>query len=165
MSYPAIFGRETGIQLLSLGVSGRSKLQPGFARALADADVEAYIFDAFSNPSAQMIRERLFPFIETIQEKHPDIPLIFLQSIRRVNGNFDLVKRRADEGRKAVADSMMTIACKRYKNVYWVKTTNAESKELDTTLEGLHPSDYGYFLWARSIEKPVLRILRKYGIK
>ena len=165
MSYPAIFCRETGIQLLSLGVSGRSKLQPGFARALADADVEAYIFDAFSNPSAQMIRERLFPFIETIQEKHPDIPLIFLQSIRRVNGNFDLVKRRADEDRKAVADSMMTIACKRYKNVYWVKTTNAESKELDTTLEGLHPSDYGYFLWARSIEKPVLRILRKYGIK
>ena len=40
MAYPAIFTRDTGIQLLSLGVSGNSKLQPAFARALADADVE-----------------------------------------------------------------------------------------------------------------------------
>ena len=165
MTYPAIFCRETGIQLLSLGVSGRSKLQAGFARALADADVEAYIFDAFSNPTIPMIRERLFPFIEIIQEKHPDIPLIFLKTIRRESGNYDLAKRKAAEDRIAVADSMMTLACKRYKNVYWVETTNADAKELDTTIEGVHPSDYGYFLWARSIEKPVLRILRKYGIK
>ncbi len=165
MTYPAIFTRDTGIQLLSLGVSGRSKLQPGFARALADADVEAYIFDAFSNPTIKEIRERLFPFIETIQAKHPDIPLIFQKTIYRESGNFNLSRRKAADDRIAVADSLMAIACKRYKNVYYLKCTDASSPEHDTTVEGTHPSDYGYFYWARSIEKPVLRILRKYGIK
>lgn len=164
MTYPAIFTRDTGIQLLSLGVSGRSKLQLAWARALAEADVEAYIFDSFSNPSLDMIRENLFPFIEIIQEKHPDVPLIFQRTIYRESRNFNTVKRKFEEDRQALADSMMRVACKKYKNVYYIET-NATSKEHDTSVEGTHPTDYGYFLWARSIEKPVLRILRKYGIR
>lgn len=165
MTYPALFSRNTGIQLLSLGVSGRSKLQMAFAKALADADVEAYIFDSFSNPSPEMIRERLFPFIETIQAKHPDIPLIFQRTIYRESGNFNTEKRKAEEERKVLADSLMAEACKKYKNVYYIKCTNATSPEHETSVDGTHPSDYGYILWARSIEKPVLKILRKYGIK
>ena len=31
--------------------------------------------------------------------------------------------------------------------------------------DGVHPGDYGYTLWARSIEKPLLKILKKYGIR
>ena len=165
LTYPAIFTRDTGIQLLSLGVSGRSKLQPAFAAALADADVEAYIFDAFSNPSLDQIRENLFPFIEIIQTKHPDIPLIFQRSIYRENRNFKMDKRKFEEERMALVDKMMKEACKKYKNVYYITETNATTPEHDTTVDGTHPGDYGYLLWARSIEKPVLKILKKYGIK
>ena len=165
MTYPAIFTRDTGIQLLSLGVSGRSKLQPAFARALADADVEAFIFDSFSNPSLEQIKKNLFPFIETIQAKKPGIPLIFQRTIYRESRNFNTVKRKFEEDRQALADSLMDIACKKYKDVYYIKCTDAASPEHDTSVEGTHPSDYGYFIWARSIEKPILKILRKYGIK
>ena len=55
MSYPAQFTRHTGIQILSLGCSGNSKLQPYFADVLCAADVDALIFDSFSNPSAELI--------------------------------------------------------------------------------------------------------------
>ena len=34
-----------------------------------------------------------------------------------------------------------------------------------TSVDGTHPGDYGYTLWARSIRKPVQRILRRYGIR
>ena len=65
MSYPMQFMRNTGIQLLSLGCSGNCKMQPYFADVLIAAeDIDAMIFDAFSNPGAQMIEDRLFPFIE-----------------------------------------------------------------------------------------------------
>ena len=30
---------------------------------------------------------------------------------------------------------------------------------------GLHPDNYGYTLWAQSIEKKVVKILKKYGIR
>ena len=165
MTYPAIFSRRTGIQLLSLGVTGRSKLQPAFAAALADADVDAYIFDSFSNPTTDMIRERLFPFIETIQAKHPDIPLIFQKTLYREYRNFNVAKEKSERERMELVDSLMAIACKNYKNVYYIKCTNATSPEHDTSVEGVHPNDCGYILWEKSVEKPILKILRKYGIK
>ena len=83
MSWPMQFMRNTGIQIFSLGCSGNCKMQPYFADVLAAADVDAIIFDAFSNPDADMIRERIFPFIERLQKAHPDIPLIFIQTIYR----------------------------------------------------------------------------------
>ena len=62
------------------------------------------------------------------------------------------------------AAEMMKQACKKYKNVYFIQT-NATDAMHDTSVDGTHPGDYGYTLWARSIEKPILKILRKYGIK
>jgi lysophospholipase L1-like esterase len=34
-----------------------------------------------------------------------------------------------------------------------------------TSVDGIHPSDYGYTLWAKSVKKPLLKILAKYGIR
>ena len=164
MAYPAIFSRETGLQMLSLGCSGNCKLQDYFADVLAAADVDAFVFDSFSNPSPEQIKERLFPFIEKVQAAHPGKPLIFQRTIYREWRNFN--KRTADyEARRiAVADSLMKIACKKYKDVYYIHPS-ASASDHETTQDGTHPSDRGYQLWARSIEKPIKKILRKYGIK
>ena len=164
MAYPAVFSRETGLQMLSLGCSGNCKLQDYFADVLAAADVDAFVFDSFSNPSPEQIKERLFPFIEKVQAAHPGKPLIFQRTIYREWRNFN--KRTADyEARRiAVADSLMKIACKKYKDVYYIHPS-ASAPDHETTQDGTHPSDRGYQLWARSIEKPVKKILRKYGIR
>ena len=164
MTYPAVFTRGTGLQLLSLGCSGNSKLQSYFADVLAAADVDAFIFDSFSNPSLEQIKERLFPFIEKIQAAHPGKPLIFQRTIYRENRNFNTGTADFEASRIALTDSLMKIACKKYKDVYYIYP-NATAKDHETTQDGTHPSDRGYQLWGQSIEKPVKKILRKYGIK
>ncbi len=164
MSYPDQFTRDTGIQMLSLGCSGNCKLQPYFAEVLKAADVDALVFDAFSNPAGETIRERLFPFIESIQEAHPDIPLIFMQTIHRCSTHYDLDRRQTEQAKQDAAEELMKEACKKYKNVYFIHPC-ANDKYHETSVDGTHPDDYGYTLWARSIEKPILRILRKYGLK
>lgn len=164
LAYPAQFSRLTGIQLLSIAVSGNCKLQQSFAKVLADAEVDALIFDAFSNPNGEMIRDRLFPFIETVQAAHPGIPLIFQRTIRREGRNFQPQKEAYESYKIAVADSMMKIACRRYKDVYYI-SPDAEVPHHDGSVDGVHPTDYGYTLWAESIRKPVMKILRRYGIR
>lgn len=164
MTYPAQFSRMTGIQLVGMGCDGRSKLQSYFAEAFADADVDAFLFDAFSNPSPEEIRERLFPFIERIQAAHPGKPLIFQRTIYRERRNFDTQADASQLERIEVADSMMAIAVKRYKDVYYIRP-NATFKSHESSVDGIHPGDAGYTLWAESIRKPVLRILRRYGIR
>lgn len=59
MTYPAQLSRMTGLQFLSLGCSGHSKLQVYFADVLAASDVDAFVFDAFSNPSPKEMRKRI----------------------------------------------------------------------------------------------------------
>ena len=164
MTYPAQFTRHTGLQLLSLGCSGNSKLQGYFADVLAAAEVDAFLFDAFSNPNPTMIKERLFPFIEKIQAAHPGKPLIFQRTIHRESLNFNTGARASEAAKLAVADSLMKIACKKYKDVYYI-FPNASAKNHEASIDGTHPSNYGYQLWAESIEKPVKKILKKYGIK
>ena len=164
MSYPMQLMRSTGLQFLSLGCSGNCKMQPYFAEVLCDANVDALVFDAFSNPRASMIKERLFPFIEKIQSAHPDIPLIFQQTIYREKRNFDTKEEAKEKAKQETAAKLMAEACKKYKNVYFIQT-NASMPSHETSVDGIHPDDYGYTLWAKSIEKPLLEILKKYGIE
>ena len=164
MSYPDQFTRHTGIQMLPLGCSGNCKMQPYFADVLADVDADAFVFDAFSNPNAKMIEERLFPFIERLQAAHPGKPLIFQQTIRREKRNFDTKVEANEAAKQHMADSLMKIAVKRYKDVYYIRP-NASSPLQESSVDGIHPDDYGYYLWSRSIEKPLKKILRKYGIR
>lgn len=101
MSYPMQIGRNTGLYFCSIACSGNCKLQPYFADYLGDVkDADAMVFDAFSNPDAKMIEERLIPFIERIRAKLPSTPLIFVQTIYRESGNFDLRSRKIEEDKR-----------------------------------------------------------------
>lgn len=164
MTWIAQFARETGLDVLSIGLGGNCRLQDYFAEVLAQADVEAIIVDAFSNPTPEQMRERLFPFIERVQVAHPGKPLIFLQTIYRENRNFNTSSDSKEQTKIDVADSLMNIACKRYKDVYFLHPS-ATSPYYAATVDGVHPSDHGYWLWMESVKKPILRILKKYGIK
>lgn len=164
MTWPAQLTRMTGIQMLSLGCSGNCLLQDYFADVLAACDADAFLFDGFSNPSPKLIKERLFPFIEKVQAAHPDAPLIFQRTIYRESRNFSRSSDKAEADKMHMADSLMKIACKKYKNVYYI-SPNASAPSHDTSVDGTHPTNQGYTLWAESIRKNVVKILRKYGLK
>ena len=97
MTYPARFGRDNGYYVCNLGFSGKSKLQKEFAMILADAQADAFVFDAFSNPSAAEIRERFDAFVDVIRASHPQTPLIFLQTERRETRNFNQKNEELEE--------------------------------------------------------------------
>ncbi len=164
MAYPAQFTRSTGIQLLSLGCSGNCKLQPYFCEVLCDVDAEAFIFDSFSNPNAAMIKERLFPFIEKLQKAHPGKPLIFQQTIRRESRNFSLSRESYEQEKQDMAEKLMNEAVKKYKDVYFVHP-NATGPTNENSVDGVHPDNWGYTLWEKSVEKDIVAILKKYGIQ
>ena len=111
-----------------------------------------------------MIEERLFPFIEKIQEAHPGVPLIFMQTIYRESRNFSLSNDRNEQAKMDMAEKLMNEAVKKYKDVYFI-TPDTGKDARESSVDGTHPSDMGYMAWARSIEKPILKILKKYGIR
>lgn len=166
MSYPMQFMRHTGMQVLSLGVSGNCKMQPYFAAVLEDVEADAYVFDSFSNPDYKMIRERLVPFIDRLIAAHPGKPLIFQQTIYREARNYSLTYDAKEQAKQDMASSIFNEILKdpKYKDVYFIQT-NASTESHESSVDGVHPDNYGYYLWSKSIEKPILTILKKYGIR
>ena len=73
-------------------------------------------------------------------------------------------KEQKEREKQETAAELMKEACKKYENVYFIQT-NATDELHETSVDGTHPGDYGYTLWANSIEKPLLKILKKYGIR
>lgn len=165
MSYPMQFMRRTGLQVIPLGFSGSCKMQPYFADVLVDIEADAYVFDPFSNPNAATIKKRLLPFIDRMVKAHPGKPIIVQRTIYWERDNFNLKSRADFAARNAASDSLMKIACKQYKDVYYIAPDAALHDGESSTADGVHPNDNGYTCWERSIEKPVLKILRKYKIK
>ena len=170
MTYPAQFSRSTGLQMLSLGCSGWCILQDSFCNVLTDVDADAFIFDTFSNPSASLIRKRLIPFIDRMIAAHPNKPLIFQQTIYRERRNYNIKEEQNEQAKMDMAAKIFKEikstpeGRKKYKDVYFI-IPNACPESHEGTVDGIHPDNYGYTVWTKSIEKNILKILKKYGIR
>jgi lysophospholipase L1-like esterase len=165
MSYPMIFERNTGLYVMNLGVSGNSKLQQSFARVLADAQADVFVFDAFSNPSATEIAQNFVPFVQTLRKSHPTTPLIFMQTIYRENRNFDKKSDQVEQAKMDMGAKMVIEAMKTDKNIYFINPKNYTGDDHMTSTDGIHPSALGYYRWEKTIEPLILKIIKKYDVK
>ena len=166
MSYAARLGRDNGFYCFNLGFSGKSKLQEEYARYLADIeDVDAFIFDAFSNPSAEVIHENFDRFVDIIREAHPQIPLIFMQTERRESRNFDTWREDFETKKQAAAEEEIRERMKTDKHIYFLPSDDFLGDEHIATSDGSHPTDLGFTYMLESIEPKILKILRRYGIR
>jgi len=167
MSYPMQFMRSTGMQVLSMATSGNCLMQPEVETALHDVNADAFIFDTFSNPGKTIITARLKDFVDGMIAAHPGTPLIFQQSIWEPVRNFDVDADAWNIRKMATAEKILKeqiLGKTGYEDVYFIQP-NPYAKGYVNYADGIHPDDYGYYLWEKSIEKKVIRILRKYGIK
>lgn len=165
MAYPARMSRMTGIEFVNLGYSGNCKLQPEFARLLAETEADAFLFDAFSNPSPAEIRERLDAFVAALVRAHPDKPLIFMQTHWHTAGNLDSRAAAFHRERIDTVDAMMRRLVKQYDNVYFLDGEWFLGRDGEATIDCDHPSDMGFSRMIDERLPRIRKILRKYGIR
>lgn len=165
MTWTARLARETGLDFFNLGYSGHCKLQPEFARMLAETEADAFVLDAFSNPSAREIDERLDAFVATVRKAHPTVPLIFIQTEVRETSNFNLRARRFEEEKRAAAEAGVKRLMKTDRNIYFIDSKGMIGTDHLGTVDGSHPSDQGFMYMTRHLEPQLRKIFRKYGIR
>ncbi len=164
-TYPAFLQRQTGLYFCGFGMSGNSKLQPVIGRILGGTEANAIVIDAFSNPSIKIIDERIDLFISEIRAQRPEIPIIFLRTIYRESRNFDLKSEEREQARIDHVEKVMARVKATYKHVHFINVKDQTGTDHETSADGTHPTSWGYKRWADAIEKPLLKILKKYGIK
>ena len=165
MAWPAQLSRRLGVNIANIGTSGIQKMEPFYANMVAGFDTDMFIFDTFSNPTAEEIRARFKNFVKTIRAKHPNTPLVFLQTFYRESSNFELAKRKEEDEKRKAADEVMAEAMKTDKNIYYLKPGLYAGDDHESTCDGTHPSDLGYQRAVDNIEPQVRKLMKKYRIK
>ena len=158
----ARYGRANNLYVCNLGFSGRSKLQKEYAQGLADTEADAFIFDSFSNPSAEEIYERFDEFVDIIRAAHPDTPLIFMQTERRESRNFSLKIEEFECRKQKAAEEVVRRRMKTDKHMYFITSEDFLGHENNATVDGSHPSDLGFTFMLESITPQINKILKKY---
>lgn len=164
MPWPAQLSRRLGIDIANLGTSGICKLEPVLADIIADTDAQMFIFDTFSNPSAEQIHERLVPFVKRIREAHPTTPLVFLQTFYRDRANFNLKHRKDEDDKRAAAEDEMARLTASDPNIYFINPGLYAGDDHEATCDGIHPSDLGYKRAVDNIEPHIRQLVKKYNI-
>ncbi len=166
MTYPARLGRANGWYTCNLGFSGMCKLQKEYARYLADIkDVDAFIFDTFSNPLADVIYANFNEFVDIVRAAHPGVPMIFLQTERREVRNFSLKREKTEAAKQKAAKEVIAARMKTDKHVYFIDSEGFLGDEHIATADGTHPTDLGFTYMLEVISPKIKKILKKYGIR
>ncbi len=163
LTYPALLSRNLGIDFVNFGWSGLCRMQTEFLDILKKCEADAFLFDAFSNPTEQQIKDRLEHFVEEMVKAHPGKPLIFLQSPIDLESYFDTVRYERRVSHVNTASKMMKALAKKYKDVYFLEVPNVLGE--NGTTDNSHPTDLGFHRFVTTYQPKIAKILKKYGIK
>ena len=164
-TYVARIGRELNAEMANIGLSGQCKLDDYFANIVCGNEADAFFFDTFSNSTEDIINERVRNFVKRVATAHPDKPMIFLQTIKRDIGYFDLGARERNDKQRAAAEKWMKGLCKEYKNVYFINPGIILGDNHEGTVDGTHLNDLGVQCTIDYLLPKLKKILKKYGIK
>ena len=128
-------------------------------------DVDAFVFDTFSNPTADEIKARFNEFVDVVRAAHPGVPMIFLQTERRETRNFNTSIDKSEAAKQKIAEDMVRERMKKDKDIYFISSEDFLGKDFHATADGTHPTDLGFTYMLQSITPPIVKKLKKYGIK
>jgi len=159
MSYQALLGRALNLDFVNLGFSGNGLGEPEVARAVAQVDASCFVLDfAQNNQTVESLEKAYAPFIETLREKHPEIPILAITPI------YSAREASADTGKQELQkmrDHIRQVVSRRIaagdRNLQLVEGTDLLGPaQGDGLVDGTHPNDLG-FRWMADGLIPRLR--------
>ena len=81
MAHTNILERWFNRECINLGFRGNGLLDPEIAEVMAGVDASLFILDFLPNATAKHVKERADLFYSIIRSKHPDVPILFTETI------------------------------------------------------------------------------------
>ena len=142
--YTGLLGLKYGVYAINYGFSGQFKLEKPLAEYASRVDADVFIFDAFSNPSAEEIHERFDAFMDILRAEHPSIPVILLQTERREACNFDMKIRSLEVAKQQAAREVVFRRQQKDVNLYFIDSKDFLTPDGMSTVDGTHPTDVAF---------------------
>lgn len=149
MSHPAILGRWFDREVINLGFSGSGRMEAIVAELLGELDVAAYVIECLPNLQPAEVDERAEPFIRRLRELRPDTPIILVES--PLSGDAEDNMRLARIYARLLGDGLT--------GLHWLPGAGQFPSIENGTVDGVHPTDLGFFWMARAYAPHLAEVL------
>lgn len=154
--YPNILSRRLNMDYINLGFSGSAKAEDAIIEYISGLPMSVFVFDYDHNaPSTDYLEETHYSSLKKFRKVQPDTPIIMLSRPNRCGGIKEVTER--ERIIKASYDKMIENGDK---NVFFISGQEIYNK-LDSemmTIDGVHPTDLGFYCMAEAIEKIIKNI-------
>ena len=136
LAFPSIVGRDLDVPIVNLGFSGSGRMEFEMSEHLAAIDASCYVLDCLWNMGFPLVKERYEPFIRNLRAKRPGVPIVMAEQC-------DVYCRGQNEKDKFMRALYEKLVAEGWKNLVYLPKTNMYTGDLEGTVDGCHPNDWG----------------------
>ncbi len=164
MAWTSILGRRLHRPVINLGFSGNGRLEEPVVQLLTELNPEIYVIDCLPNMSGfpdDTIAARLTHTVTTLRKEKPHVPVLITEHADAAIGSLD---QRLEGGynrvNKVGEQVFAQLKASGLQNIYLL-TAKDIGLDIESTVAGVHPNDYGMELYADAYEKIIRKILHQ----
>lgn len=162
MVYTNILSRMLNREVVNLGFSGYAHLEYEVAELMTLRNPSVIVMDFIPNVSAAMLRERFDKFMDIIESKIPGVQILFIEHVPFPLAEFDLKKGKwVDESNEALREAVQKLKKKGYKNLHYLKADGLIGEDGESTVDGEHFTDLGFYRFAEGIYPMVKKLMKR----
>jgi len=159
MVHTSILSRRLHCPAINLGFSGNGTMDPEFGELIAEVDAAAYVLDCLPNMRAEMVTERVEPFVKALRKARPETPIVLVENIVYQAGYFLPATREAYEVKnRALRAAYERLLADGVPGLHYVPGASLLGNDGEGAVDGTHATDLGFQRFADALE-PVLRSL------
>lgn len=154
-AYPAILSRWFNADSLNLGFTGNAKGEPAIAEYIASLPMSVFVYDYDHNaPTPEHLKNTHEAMFKTIRNANPTLPIIMLSRPKYT------LTQEEEERLAIIRTTYENALASGDENVYFIdgKTLMQYAKN-EGTVDGCHPTDFGFYSMAQTIASLLETIL------
>lgn len=156
--YTSLLSRWLDFDYRNLGFSGSDRGEPALAEYIATLPMSAFVYAyGFNAPTLEHYEDTHYPFYKIIREKQSKLPIIILTPPWYPYEKDAALVEKISGIRRIAMDTYLKACSEGDKNIYFVDGFEALGgmEASDCSVDGIHPTDHGFYNMARSLY-PVL---------
>jgi len=164
MAWTAILGRRLHDPVINLAFSGNGRLEDPVTGLLTELDAKVFVLDCLPNLGGfptDTVAHRLERTVNTLRSRKPETPIVIVEhadaSIHSLNLDRNTTFTRVNQ----IADSVFARLKSAGINQLYLLSADEIGLDEQSTVDGVHPGDYGMMQYALAYEKALRRILHE----